>query len=77
MEEEYVETEYYKDLNGIDKEHHTVIPGSYPFAHFCSICSNITLWSQEQQAVVEGEREKVIDLRKEIEAESDQDRKIR
>lgn len=77
MEEEYVETEYYKDLNGIDKEHHTVIPGSYPFAHSCSICSNITLWSQEQQAVVEGEREKVIDLRKEIEAESDQDRKIR
>ncbi|XP_074589333.1 uncharacterized protein LOC141845175 [Curcuma longa] len=27
VEEEYVETEYYKDLNGIDKEHHTTGTG--------------------------------------------------
>jgi len=26
--EEFVETEYYKDLGGVGKQHHTVTPGS-------------------------------------------------
>nr|CAB3501315.1 unnamed protein product [Digitaria exilis] len=34
VEEEFVETEYYKDLGGVGKQHHTVTPGSLRLSRF-------------------------------------------
>ncbi|KAF8718799.1 hypothetical protein HU200_025105 [Digitaria exilis] len=37
VEEEFVETEYYKDLGGVGKQHHTVTPGSLRLSRFFSV----------------------------------------